>query len=86
MAREQERHRRRIKIASHFSAYVLENVGDFERRLSSLPPTLIPTLVLDLEELCSPYCDLEILKYYSNCFKNLNFKILSQWLKRKGYG
>ena len=86
MAREQERHRRRALIATHFSVVPLRNIGDFEKKLSSLPPTLVPTLVLDLEEMVSSHHNLELFKYYNQCFKNLNLKILMQCLKRNGYG
>ena len=86
MCREQERHRRRCLIALHFLAIPIKDLADFEKRLLGLPPTLRPTLVLDMEELSCEHFDLELLKYYGLCFENLNIKILSSWLKRKGYG
>ena len=85
MSRILEKHRRRISISAHFQNPRVENLQGLKSRIITLSPSLLPTFVLDLECLISPYPDVEIAKYYNDCFKFLKFKDIYIWLKEQGY-
>ena len=85
MSRTLEKHRRRLLISAHFQNPGVKNMQDLNSRVVSLSSSLLPTFVLDLECLISPHPDVEIAKYYNDCFKFIKFEQVYAWLKERGY-